>query len=203
VKATEGTLVCMEAPEPSEPAAWAFSSPEPAPSARAVMSSFGMGIGTAAGPLLFGAASDSDKAPQGPLTARAVGSEHSKASPALDAATKDASGEKILATAAGSGVGSLSSTSQLQQEWADTASSTETNGNIKAQGNSLTLTELSRQLSTIKESLRNVNLQFLEATRTTNVSSVLSAFDFFCPLGREACSPMTNFSLHPSPRVLM
>jgi hypothetical protein len=199
VKAMEGTLVRVEAPEPSEPAARAFSSPEPALSARAAMSSFGAGIGTAAGPLLFGAASDSDKAPQGPLIARAAGSERDEASPAPDAATKDASGEKILATIAGSGVGSLSSASQLQQEWADTTSSAETSGNLKAQGNSLTLAELSRQLSAVKESLRNVNLQFLEATWTTDVSNVLSSFDFLCPLGGEACSPMTNFSLHPSP----
>jgi hypothetical protein len=101
---------------------------------------------------------------------------------------------------AGSGVGSLSSASQLQQEWADTASSVETGGNLKAQGNSLTLAELSRQLFVVKESLRNVNLQFLEASRTTEVSIMLSAFNFFCRLGGEACSSMTNFSLHPSPR---
>jgi hypothetical protein len=47
----------------------------------------------------------------------------------------------------------------------------------------LTQAELSRQLSTVKESLRNVNFQFLGATRTTNMSDVLSAFDFFCQLG--------------------
>jgi hypothetical protein len=64
------------------------------------MSAFGTGIGAADGPLLFGAASDSDKAPQGPLTARAVGSEHGEASPAPEAATKDASGEKIPTAAA-------------------------------------------------------------------------------------------------------
>jgi hypothetical protein len=79
------------------------------------MSIFGMGIGVAAGPLLFGAASDSGKAPQGSLTARAMGSEHGEASPAPGTATKDASGEKVLAAAAaaGSGIGSLSSASQL------------------------------------------------------------------------------------------
>jgi hypothetical protein len=65
----------------------------------------------------------------------------------------------------------------------------------------LTLAELSKQLSVVSESLRNVNLQFLEATRTTDVSNVLSTFDFFYQLGDEACSSMTNFSLHPSPRV--
>jgi hypothetical protein len=173
VKATEETPVRMEAPEPSEPAA---------PSARAIMSIFGTGIGAAAGPLLFGATSDYGKAPQGSLTTRAVGSERGEASPAPETITKDASGQKVLAAAAGSGVGSLSSASQLQQEWADTASSAEISENLKDQGNNLTLAELSRQLSTIKESLRNVNLQFLEATRTTDVSKVLSAFNFFCQL---------------------
>jgi hypothetical protein len=165
------------------------------------MSTFGTGIGAATGPLLFGAASGSGKAPQGPLTARAVGSERDEDPPAPDAATKGASGEKILVAAAGSGAGSLSSASQLQQEWADTASSVETNGKLKAQGNNLTLAELSRQLSAVKESLRNVNLQFLEASQTTAVSIMLSSFDFFYQLGGEACNPVTNFSLHPSPRV--
>jgi hypothetical protein len=65
----------------------------------------------------------------------------------------------------------------------------------------LTLAELSIQLSAVRESLRNVNLQFLEATRTTDVSNLLSALDFFCQLGGEAYGSMTNFSLHPSPRV--
>jgi hypothetical protein len=201
VKMMEETPVRVGAPEPSKLAARASSSFEPAPTARAVMSAFETGVGMAAGPLLFGTASNSDKAPQGPLTARAVGSDRGEASPAPKAPAKDASGEKIPAAAAGSGVGSLSSASQLQQEWADTASSAETSGNLKAQGNILTLAELSKQLSAVRESLRNVNHQFLEATRTTDVSNVLSAFDFFCQLGSEACSSMTNFSLHPSPRV--
>jgi hypothetical protein len=109
--------------------------------------------------------------------------------------------EKIHVATAGSGVGSLSSASQLQQEWADTASSVETGGKLKAQGNNLTLAELSRQLSVVKESLRNVNLQFLEASQTTIVSIMLSTFDFFYRLGGEACNSVTNFSLHPSPRV--
>jgi hypothetical protein len=122
------------------------------------MSTFGTGIGAAAGPLLFGAASGSDKAPQGPLTAWAAGSECDDAPPAPDVVAKGASGEKILVATAGSGAGSLSSASQLQQEWADTASSVESSGKLQAQGSHLTLAELSRQLSVIKESLRNVNL---------------------------------------------
>jgi hypothetical protein len=63
----------------------------------------------------------------------------------------------------------------------------------------LTLAELSRQLSAIKESLRNINLQFLEATQTTDVSNVLSAFDFFCQLGVRpvALWPISPFTLAP------
>jgi hypothetical protein len=164
VKMTGETSARVEASEPAEPAA---------PSVRTIMSTFGTGIGAATGPPLFGAASDSGKAPQGPLTARAAGSERGEASPAPDAVAKGASVEKIHVAMAGSGVGSLSSASQLQQEWADTASSVKTGGKLKAQGNNLTLAELSRQLSVVKESLRNVNLQFLEASQTTIVSIML------------------------------
>jgi hypothetical protein len=175
VKTTGEASAHVEASEPPEPAA---------PSARTIMSTSGTGIGATASPLLFGAASNSGEAPQGPLTTRAVGSGHGKASPAPDAAAKGASGEKIHVAAAGSGAGSLSSASQLQQEWADTASSVETSGKLKAQGNNLTLVELSRQLSAVKESRRNVNLQFFEASQTTDMSTMLSAFNFFCRLGR-------------------
>jgi hypothetical protein len=156
-----------------------------------------MGAGMAAGPPLFGLASNSGEALQGLLTTQAVRGERGEASSAPEAATKDTSRGKTPAATAGSGIGSLSSASQLQQEWADTASSAEAGGNLKAQCNSLTLAELNRQFSAVKESLRNVNLQFLEAARTTNVSNVLLAFDFFCRLGGEACSSVTNFS--PSP----
>jgi hypothetical protein len=111
VKATEDTPVRVEVPKPSEPVAQTSCSPEPPPGARAVGSAFGTGVGAAAGPLLFGLASNSGKAPQGSLTTRAVRSERGKASPAPKAATKDTSREKIPATAARSGVGSLSSAS--------------------------------------------------------------------------------------------
>jgi hypothetical protein len=149
VKTMGETSARVEASEPPEPAAL---------SVWTIMSTFGMGIGAAAGPPLFGAASDSGKAPQGLLTTRAAGSEHDEAPPAPDAATKGASGEKIRVATARSDARSLSSASQLQQEWADTASSIETSGKLKAQGNNLTLAELSRQLSIVKESLRNINL---------------------------------------------
>jgi hypothetical protein len=185
VKATEETSARVEASDPPEPATL---------SVRTVMSTFGTGIGTAAGLLLFGAASGSDKAPQGPLTARVARSECDDAPPAPDTAAKGASAKKILVTTAGSGAGSLSSASQLQQEWADTASSVETSKKLQAQGNHLTLAELSRQLSVIKESLRNINLQFLEASCSRpSISST--------GWGAGPATSVTNFSLHPSPRV--
>jgi hypothetical protein len=104
VKTTEETSARVEASEPPEPAA---------PSVRTIMSTFRTGIGAAAGPPLFGVASDSGKAPQGPLTARAVGSERGEASPAPNAVAKGASVEKIHVATARSGVGRLSSASQL------------------------------------------------------------------------------------------
>jgi hypothetical protein len=128
-----------------------------------------------------------------------VGSERGEASVAPEVATRDASRRKAPAAAAGSGVGSLSSASQLQQEWADTASSAEAGGKLKVQGGKLTLEDLNKQFSTVNESLRNVSLQFLDAVRTTNVSTAPLTFDFFCWLGGEARSSVANFSMHPSP----
>jgi hypothetical protein len=179
VKTTEEALARVETSDPPEPAALSM---------QTVMSPFGMGTGAAAGPLLFGAASGSDQAPQGSLTARAAGNERDEAPPAPDAAAKGAPGEKTPVATARSGAGSLSSAGQLQQEWADTASSVETGVKLQAQGGPLTLAELGRQLSVVKESLRNVGLQFLEVLKTTAVSIVLA-------------TSVTNFSLHPSPQV--
>jgi hypothetical protein len=49
----------------------------------------------------------------------------------------------------------------------------------------------------MKESLRNMGLQFIEVSKTTTVSIVLSTFDFLYKLG----ILVTHLSLHPSPRV--
>jgi hypothetical protein len=130
-----------------------------------------------------------------------LGSERGEASLAPEVATRDALRGKTPATAARSGVGSLSSASQLQQEWADTASSAEAGGKLKVQGSKLTLADLNKQFSTVSELLRNVNLQFLDAIRMTDVSIAPLTFDFFCRLEGEARSSMANFSMHPSPRV--
>jgi hypothetical protein len=99
---------------------------------------------------------------------------------ASEVTTQGASRRKAPATAAGSGVGSLSSTSQLQQEWADTASSADAGEILKVQGSKPTLAELDKQFSVVKESLQNVGLQFLDAIRMTNVSIAPLAYDFFC-----------------------
>jgi hypothetical protein len=104
VKMAGETSACEEGSKPPELAA---------PRVQTIMSTYGTRTGAAAGPPLCGAASDSGRAPQGLLTARAAGNEREEAPPALDAATKGALGEKVLATAAGSGVGSLSSAGQL------------------------------------------------------------------------------------------
>jgi hypothetical protein len=80
---------------------------------------------------------------------------------------------------------------------ADTASSAETSGKLQAQGGPLTLAELSRQLSVVKESLRNVGLQFLEVSKTTTMSIMLLTFDFFYKLGGGACDFCDPFL--PSP----
>jgi hypothetical protein len=129
-------------------------------------------------------------------------SESGETSPAPEVATKDASRGKAPATAAGSGVGSLSSASQLQQEWADTASSVDAGEKLKVQGSKPTLAELNKQFSIIKESLQNVGLQFLDAIRMTNVSTTPLASDFFCWLRGKAHSSVAHFTMHPSPRVL-
>jgi hypothetical protein len=83
----------------------------------------------------------------------------------------------------------------------DTASSAEAGGKLKVQGSKLTLADLNQQFSIVNESLRNISLQFLDAVRTTDVSTAPLTFDFFCWLGGEAHSSVANFSMHPSPRV--
>jgi hypothetical protein len=121
---------------------------------------------------------------------------------APEVVTTDASRGKAPAIAAGSGAGSLSSASQLQQEWADTASSVDAGEKLKVQGSKSTLAELNKQFSIVKESLQNVGLQFLDAIRMTNVSTAPLASNFFCWLRDEARSSAAHFTMHRSPRVL-
>jgi hypothetical protein len=95
----------------------------------------------------------------------------------------------------------LSSASQLQQEWADTASSADAGGKLKVQCRKPTLAELDKQFSIVKESLQNVGLQFLDAIRMTNVIIAPLASDFFYWLRDKARSSVVYFAIHPSPRV--
>jgi hypothetical protein len=118
-EAVKEASVGMRALEPSKTVARASSGPRPAPGAKADMPTPGTEIGAAAGPLLFGATSGEGFS--GAHAARMVESDYSKASPTPRAPAKGASGGKILA--ASTGASSQSSTSQLQKEWADTASS--------------------------------------------------------------------------------
>jgi hypothetical protein len=120
---------------------------------QAAVPALGTGAGVTVGPLLFGLASNFGEASQGSLTTRVVRSEHGETSPAPEVVTKDASRVKAPTTAVGSDIGSLSSASQLQHEWADTASSIDTGEKLKVQGSKPTLAELNKQFSIVKESL--------------------------------------------------
>jgi hypothetical protein len=127
-----------------EPAARTPSSSRLAPSMQAAEPTLGTGAGAATGPLLFGLASYFGEASRGPLTTRVARSERGETSPAPEVAPKDASRGKAPATATGSVVGSLSSAGQLQQEWADTASSVDAGEKLKVQGSKPTLAELNK-----------------------------------------------------------
>jgi hypothetical protein len=110
---TKETPVHAGSLEPPELAAQAPSSPRLTPSVPAAVPALGTGAGVTTGPLLFGLASNSGEAFQGPLTTQVARSEHGETSPAPEVATKDASRGKAPATVAGSSIGSLSSASQL------------------------------------------------------------------------------------------
>jgi hypothetical protein len=95
----------------------------------------------------------------------------------------------------------LSSASQLQQEWADTASSANARGKLKVQGSKPTLAKLDRQFIVAKESLHNAGFQLLDVMRMTDVSTAPLASDFFCWLRDMARNLIAYFAIHPSPRV--
>jgi hypothetical protein len=100
--------------------------------------------------------------------------------PAPEVETKGASSGKALVIAAEPSIGSLSSASQFQQEWADTASSANAGEELKVQGSKPTLAELDKQFAVVKGSLQNVGFQLLDAIRMTNVSTGPLASGFFC-----------------------
>jgi hypothetical protein len=142
--------------------------------------------GVIAEPPLLEPAFGSGGASPGLLATRVARSERGDGSPAPGVVTKGTFGGKALVAAAESHIGSLSSASRLQQEWADTASSADVGGKLKVQGSKPTLAELDKQFTAARGSLHNAGLQLLDAIQTTNVSAA--------PL---ALTP----AIHPSPRV--
>jgi hypothetical protein len=91
-----------------------------------------------------------------------------------------ASSGKALVAAAESNIGSLSSASRLQQEWADTASSAGVGEKLKVQSSKPTLAELDKQFTAARGSLQNAGLQLIDAIHVTNVSAAPLAPGSFC-----------------------
>jgi hypothetical protein len=145
-----------------------------------VVPAAGTRAGVAVDSLLLGLASGSSEVSQGFLATRVARSERGDDSPAPEVVTKGASSGKALVTVAESSIGSLSSTSWLQQEWADTASSADVGEKLKVQGSKPTLAELDKQFTVAKGSLQNAGFQLLDAIQTTNVSTTPLASGFFC-----------------------
>jgi hypothetical protein len=147
---------------------------------QAAVPAAGTRAGVTVDSLLLGLVSSSGEASQWLLTTRVARNERGGDLPAPEVVTKGASSGKALVTMAGSSIGSLSSASKLQQEWADTASSADVGEKLKVQGSKLTLAELDKQFTIVKESLQNAGFQFLDGIRTTNVSAGPLASGFFC-----------------------
>jgi hypothetical protein len=134
----------------------------------------------AADSLLLGPVAGSGEASRELFTTLVARSERGDDSPALVVVTKGVPSGRALIAMAKSSIGSLSSASRLQQEWADTTSSADVGGKLKVQGGKPTLAELDKQFAVTKESLQNAGFQLLDAMRTTNVSAAPLASDFLC-----------------------
>jgi hypothetical protein len=76
--------------------------------------------------------------------------------------TKGTSSGKALVAVAESIIGSLSSASRLQQEWADTALSADVGEKLKVQGSKPTLAELDKQFTAAKGSLQNAGFRYTD-----------------------------------------
>jgi hypothetical protein len=145
-----------------------------------VVPTAGTRAGVTVDSLLLGLVSSSGEASQGLLTTRVARNERGDDLPVPEAVTKGASSGKALVAVAEPSIGSLSSASQLQQEWADTASSADAGEKLKVQGSKPTLAELDKQFAVVKGLLQNAGFQLLDAIRTTNVSTAPLASGFFC-----------------------
>jgi hypothetical protein len=162
------------------PAVEAPSNLELAPSVQAAVPAAGTRAGVTIDSLLLGLVSSSGEASQGLLTTRVARNKRGDDLPAPEVVTKGASSGKALVAVAESSIGSLSSASRLQQEWADTTSSADVGEKLKVQGSKPTLAELDKQFTAAKGSLQNVGFQLLDAIQTTNVSAAPLAPGSFC-----------------------
>jgi hypothetical protein len=147
---------------------------------RDAVAAAGTRTDVAADSLLLGLVSGSGEASRELLTTLVARSERGDDSLAPAVVTKGVPSGKALIAMAGSSVGSLSSASRLQQEWADTASSADVGEKLKVQGSKPTLAELDKQFAVAKGSLQNAGFQLLDAIQTTNVSAAPLASDFLC-----------------------
>jgi hypothetical protein len=145
--------------------------------------------------------SSSGEASRGLFTTRVVRGERGDYSAAPEVVTTGASRGKALVSVAEPSFGSLSSAGQLQQEWADTASSADAGEKLKVQGSKPTLAELDKQFTIVKGSLQNAGFQLLDAIRMTNVSVAPLASSFFHWSGDMICVFMVLLAIPPSPRV--
>jgi hypothetical protein len=187
----------VKASEPPAGVAQDASILELMPSAAADARVPKMATGTTAGALFFGATFNPEKVSHEAHDVRMVESERGEASSPPQAITQGAPEGKDPVAPAGSSVSSQSSAGQLQKEWADTASSARSGKGLKAQGNHLTLAELSRQLATVRTSLGNMNLQFLKGEQTIDVSNMSLSFDFLCRLRRRAGWAICRLGVEP------
>jgi hypothetical protein len=162
------------------PAVDALSNFELVPSVQATVPAAESGAGAIADSLLLGLVSSSGEASRGLLATRMARGECGDGSPAPEVVAKGPSSGKALVAAAESNLGSLSSASRLQQEWADTASSADVGEKLKVQGSRPTLVELDKQFTAARGSLQNAGLQLLDAIQATNVSAASLASGFFC-----------------------
>jgi hypothetical protein len=131
-EATTEVPASARASEPSAVVAQAASTLELASSVTTNAPTPETETGTTTGSLFFRATFDPERASREAHDVRMVESKRSKVSPPPRVVTQGASGEKNLTALAGSGANSQSSTSQLQKEWADTASRAGSGGGLKA-----------------------------------------------------------------------
>jgi hypothetical protein len=162
------------------PAAKALSNLELVPSVQTMVPMAGSRVGAIADSPLLGLAFGSGEASPGLLATRMARSERGDGSPAPEVVIKSASSGKTLVTAAESSIGSLSSASRLQQEWADTASSAGAGEKLKVQSSKPTLAELDKQFTAARGSLQNAGFQLLDAIQATNVSAASLASSSSC-----------------------